>query len=237
MKPDARAHYERGLNLYAEKDYAAAIAEFERGYLLDPRREFLFAEAQAKRLAGDCKGAVPLYQQFLSKDPPGLQVDATRMGLARCAEQLAAEAEAAAVARQAPPPAPAVPPPPPPPPPPQPPPPWHRDKLAAALTATGVVGVGVGIGFWLASSNLAGEPQEPFYAGYQDRRERAESRRRIAIVSLTAGAVLAAAAAARYGWLWRRGRRWTVERAMSASASAWLDLDTALPGLVVKGRF
>src|SRR5262245_38585026 len=56
MSPDARAHYDRGLALYQAKDYAGAIREFEVGYAAEPRREFLFAEAQAKRLAGDCVG-------------------------------------------------------------------------------------------------------------------------------------------------------------------------------------
>ena len=40
MSDEARAHYERGLALYGEKDYAGAIRELDAGYVLDPRREF-----------------------------------------------------------------------------------------------------------------------------------------------------------------------------------------------------
>ena len=90
MTDEARAFYERGLRLYADKDYAAAVGEFQAGYAVEPRREFLFAEAQAKRLSGDCAGAVGLYQKFLETQPSPAQVNATQMGLARCAQQMAA---------------------------------------------------------------------------------------------------------------------------------------------------
>jgi tetratricopeptide (TPR) repeat protein len=89
MTGEARAHYDRGLALYAAKDYGAAIQELEAGYALDPRREFLFAEAQAQRLAGDCQRAVPLYQRFLTSEPSPLQASAAQVGLARCAQQMA----------------------------------------------------------------------------------------------------------------------------------------------------
>src|SRR5205823_4412560 len=74
----------------AEKDYGAALAELRAGYALDARREFLFAEAQALRLGGDCKSAVPLYQQFLKSGPEDVQVNATHIALGRCAAQMAA---------------------------------------------------------------------------------------------------------------------------------------------------
>jgi tetratricopeptide (TPR) repeat protein len=84
MSEEARVHYDRGLAFYGAKDYRAAFAELEAGYAVDPRREFLFAEAQAQRLAGDCQRAVPLYQRFLATDPSPVQVNAAQVGLARC---------------------------------------------------------------------------------------------------------------------------------------------------------
>ena len=66
MRPAAQALYDRALTRFGTRDYAAAIGDLEAGFALDPRREFLFAEAQAKRLGGDCRGAVVLYQRFLT---------------------------------------------------------------------------------------------------------------------------------------------------------------------------
>ncbi|MES1157862.1 MAG: hypothetical protein ABUL67_02060, partial [Haliangium ochraceum] len=51
MDPAAKDHYDRGLRLYADRDFASAVGELEIGYGIDPRREFLFAQAQALRLA------------------------------------------------------------------------------------------------------------------------------------------------------------------------------------------
>src|SRR5579862_8300035 len=91
MQPEARALYDRGLAAYQAKDYPTAIRAFEAGFALEPRREFLFANAQARRLAGDCRGAVPLYQRFLEMGPPPVQASATQIALARCAQQMAVE--------------------------------------------------------------------------------------------------------------------------------------------------
>ena len=151
MRPEAAALFTRGLERFATRDYAAAVADLEAGYAIDPRREFLFAEGQAKRLAGDCKGAVALYQRFLATNPTGVQANATQMALGRCAQHLADHPEVVVVQppRQ-------------PPPPPPPPIKWWRDPLGSASPAPGVVGVGVGIGFIAAS-----------YRGAPRRRERA----------------------------------------------------------------
>ena len=86
MRPEAQALYDRGLGRFQTHDYASATADFEAGYAIEPRREFLFAEGQAKRLAGDCKGAVALYQRFLTTNPPpgpGGTRPTSRSGVAR----------------------------------------------------------------------------------------------------------------------------------------------------------
>jgi len=112
MRPEAAALYTSGLERFAARDYAGAIADLEAGYAIEPRREFLFAEGQAKRLAGDCKGAVALYQRFLATNPSPVQANATQMALGRCAQHLADHPDIVVVE----PPKPLPPPPPPPPP-------------------------------------------------------------------------------------------------------------------------
>jgi tetratricopeptide (TPR) repeat protein len=192
MKPDARALYGRGLAFYQSKDYANAIVAFEAGFALEPRREFLFANAQARRLAGDCRGAVPLYQRFLEMTPPAVQASATHLGLSRCAQQMAAERPPAAPPVVVAPIAPRAPPPPPP--------PWTHDRWGAALLGAGVVGLAVGGGFLAASFAALPSANASAYAGYSASRATAESRHAIAVIGLVGGGALAAAGVARYAW-------------------------------------
>ena len=198
MTADARAHYDRGLALYAEKDYPGAIAELQAGYALDPRREFLFAEAQARRLSGDCKNAVPLYQSFLASGPDEVQVNATHIALGRCAAQMASAPPPAPDPRRAssppalalparPPATPATPP------------PWFQDLAGGALLGAGVVGIATGtiamVGMASARDDARGSLIYQDYARHWDT---ARSRERIAIIGFAAGAALTGAAIIRY---------------------------------------
>lgn len=199
MKPEARALYDQGLALFQAKDYAGAIRVLERGFALEPRREFLFTNAQARRLSGDCRGAVPLYQRFLEMSPPPVQASATHIALARCAQQLAATPTAPVVPilpRPAPPPPPSA--------------PWWHDRAGAALLGAGIVGLGVGTGFLVASFSArpaddAGEAGAP-YDDFSQRAAKADQRLTIAVVSLAAGGALAAGGIARYAWVRHRAR-------------------------------
>ena len=221
MGAEARAHYDRGLALFQAKDYAGATRELEAGYALEPRREFLFAEAQARRLAGDCRAAVPLYQRFLASGPPAVQVNATHIALGRCAQQLAAREEPRAAA----PPAPATSLPTAPHPPAPPPPPWTHDRLGAALLGAGVAGLGVGAGFLAAS--YAARTATDTLPEYQHQRALAESRLTVSVVSLIGGGALAAASVARYA---------VVRRRQSQRLS--ISVISVVPGgLLVGGRF
>jgi len=94
---EAEAAYVRGLGHYAARDFHRAIAELEGAFALDPRPEFLFAEAQAFRLDGDCPRALELYHRFLATRPPPLQVQATQLGLDRCAAAASTRAASASV--------------------------------------------------------------------------------------------------------------------------------------------
>ena len=189
MHPAAQALYDRALNEFSAHDYGGAIRDSEAGYAIDPRRDFLFMEAQAKRLAGDCRSAVALYQQFLTTAPPQLQVDATHIALSRCAQELASR-----------PPLVLVTPPPAPPPRPHPTPPrWWRDPWGLSLSAAAVVALGVGVGWFVAAEVARSDaPGAANYADYSARWSVAESRRDVALVAWIVGGTALVAAGARF---------------------------------------
>ncbi len=189
MHPAAQALYDRALAEFSARDYAAAIRDTEAGYAIDARREFLFTEAQAKRLAGDCRGAVGLYQRFLTTQPPQVQVDATHIALSRCAQELASRPPLVVVAPPA-----AVPPPP------RPAPPrWWRDPWGLSLSAAGVVALGIAAGWFVAAEAARGDAQgADTYADFRPRWSTAESRRDVAVVALAAGGAALIAAGARF---------------------------------------
>ena len=87
-----RAHtaFEQGLVHYVAHDFETAVASFEAAFALDPRPEYLFAAAQALRLKGDCPQAVRVYRRFLETHPSAVQIQATKLGLDRCAFPTAA---------------------------------------------------------------------------------------------------------------------------------------------------
>jgi tetratricopeptide (TPR) repeat protein len=189
MSADARAHYDRGLARYADKDYPAAIAELQAGYALEPRREFLFVEAQARRLSGDCKNAVPLYQRFLTSGPDDVQVNATHIALGRCAAQMASAPRATApLVATVPRPAPA------------PPPPWYQDVAGGALLGAGLLGIAGGAVFTVGSFSARDDANQrsSTYEEYARHWDTARSRERIAIIGFAAGAALTGAAIVRY---------------------------------------
>ena len=188
MHPAAQALYDRALKKFETHDYAAAIGDLEEGFALDPRREFLFAEAQAKRLGGDCRGAVVLYQRFLTTKPPALQIDATQIALARCAQELAKKPEVVIMTPPAAPPAP-----------PPAPPRWSRDPWGLGLTSVGVVALGIGIGYLVAAENARSDAENaPTYAAYVSHWSTAGARLDVAIGALAIGAALTATGVARF---------------------------------------
>jgi hypothetical protein len=200
MHPAAQALYDRALKGFETRDYTAAIRDLEAGFALDPRREFLFAEAQAKRLSGDCRGAVVLYQRFLTTNPPAVQIDATHIALARCAQELAKKPEVVIVT-----------PPPPTPPPPPAPPRWTHDPWGLGLTGAGVAAVGVGIGFLVAAELARGDAEAaPIYPGYISQWSTASARLDVAVGAFVIGGALLAAGVGRFVLVRRHAREGTV---------------------------
>jgi tetratricopeptide (TPR) repeat protein len=199
MRPEAKVRYDEAMGLYAAHQYRAAIAAFEAAYALDPRREILFGQAQATRLAGDCPAALPLYDRFLATGPPPQQVEATRIAVARCQSAPAVPSRT---------PAPAVIATPPPPPPPR----WYNDRVGGALVGAGLVGVGAGVAL-IASARSADDQARAVKDRYDTAvglRDRAERRWGWGLGALITGSVLIAAGAGRYVWVGLHPRGATV---------------------------
>lgn len=214
MPPEAARLYARGLERYTARDYAGAIADLEAGYKIEPRREFLFAEGQAKRLAGDCKGAVALYQRFLATQPPAVQAHATQIALGRCAQHMADHPEIVVVQ--------------PPRPPPPPPPKWWRDPWGLGFSGAGVAAIGVGVGFIAASYSARDDAAgAPALGPYNGRWSTAESRWRVGVGTLALGAALTAVGVTRFVLVGRQAREARKQIVVSAGAG----------GLQVGGAF
>lgn len=180
ISPPALAELERGEQHFRDKDYAAAIESFDRGYAIDPQPIFLYDKAQALRLSGDCVAAIESYDDFLAADPPADEAARAKQNLDNCKAKLAA-AKPAAPPKPAPPakaaavdddsdeavssdddeaaplertkdPAPAVK-------------PlavtatetqaWWHDHLGVGLMTTGVIALGISAGFAVAAKNAA----------------------------------------------------------------------------------
>jgi hypothetical protein len=188
----ARAHHQAGLARYAARDFAAAAREFAAAYALDPRRESLFAEAQATRLGGDCTTATRLYRDFLATAPPQQQVEATTLALARCEAPAAVvplvppvtrapAASLLAPAARA---------------------PWWRDQPGLLLSGGAALGFAVAGGFLAAALHADGQAGEAGgYRTYDERRQVAEDRARWAGRAALAGLALAAGAGGRFLWV------------------------------------
>ena len=202
----AAAYLERGLELFAEKSYEAAIEAFLAGFELEPRPEFLFAAAQAERLSGDCRSALVYYRRYLELGPGDAQTGAAEVQIDRCERALSSapggevdespieESDDSALAEPAAPPAAPLPPPSPPPPS-----PWYRDPWGGGFLLVGVAGAGAGGFFWSESraaiddASLADSYDD--YVGDIDSAVRMRNR---AWVGAGVGAAALAAAALRF---------------------------------------
>jgi hypothetical protein len=67
-QPRAEDLYAEGKTAYDRADYAVAIAKWQASYDLSKEAGLLFNLAQARRLAGDCIGAIATYRRFDTED-------------------------------------------------------------------------------------------------------------------------------------------------------------------------
>jgi len=221
MRPEARAHYDRGLKLYQRHAYDDAIAELRAGLAIDPQPEILYALGQAERRRGHCDRAVEYYQSCLAlvKDPAAIA--AVKVQIERCNVQQGDTKEEAAdlpgpdpFAASAPPPSPQPAPTPTPPAPalqapaPMPPPTttavapspprahrWQRDALGLSLVGVGVAAAATGGAlFGVAESRLVDAADS--YQQYADARN-APTLRAVGIGGLALGGALVVAGVVR----------------------------------------
>lgn len=182
--------------LIREGDYAGAAAAFERRYDETGDPALLFGQAQALRRAGDCRGAIPVFERFVATDPPQADVDAADAAIAACREIIGASA---AAHDEPPPPSPA-------PPRPTPPPPWYADRTGAVLVGVGAVIAVVGAGLFGASyTRLDDRPASE--ADYQGRRRAVHPMWGSGLGLLTAGGALVIGGAIRWGVVARKRAR------------------------------
>jgi hypothetical protein len=78
---EARAHFERGVTLYDETDYQAALVEFKRAYAIAPTWQVLFNIGQAYFQVRNYAEALATLHRFI--DEGGDQIPAERQTLVR----------------------------------------------------------------------------------------------------------------------------------------------------------
>lgn len=198
---EADRHLRRGLEHYQHRDYQRAIREFHAGYAIAPRREFLFALAQAERLSGDCRSAIIYYRQFLSRNPPKRQETAAFEQIEHCQKALAEGPGAVDRPATAPKPQPAVQRP-------VDPPPlaaaparrhWYADGPGDALLGGGIA-LAAGSVVMLLSANVAAADARSAstYAQFDQRTSAVTTRRHLAIGFAIAGALALSGATYRF---------------------------------------
>jgi tetratricopeptide (TPR) repeat protein len=78
----ARDHYDKGKQLAADGQYAAAYGEFSAGYDASPRALFLFNMAECQRQLGNAQRAREFYDRFIAASPNDALVPTARARLA-----------------------------------------------------------------------------------------------------------------------------------------------------------
>lgn len=67
--PTPERLYAEGQEAYDRADYTTAISKWQAAYDASHEGDLFFNIAQAKRLAGDCAGALAAYKSFIAADP------------------------------------------------------------------------------------------------------------------------------------------------------------------------
>jgi len=67
----ASAHFQRGVALYGEADYRAALVEFKRAYAIAPNVGVLYNVGETQFQLQDYAGALTTFERFVADSPPG----------------------------------------------------------------------------------------------------------------------------------------------------------------------
>ena len=178
MSDDAKHLLDHGQELFLAHDYTGAIAAYDAGFALDPHPDFLYAKAQAQRLAGDCAGAIQSYQGFLASSPPDAEAKIARFNIDRCQTDLPARGAGATVYRGV---------------------PWYHDTLGDVLAGAAVVGVGVGVTYlFVADHHVDNANDADDVDEYVYERDLAHHDRAIGAAVTVVGGALAVGAILRY---------------------------------------
>lgn len=228
---EAKAHLERGSELFKNGEFDAAIEEYRKGYAKEEDPVFLYAWAQAELRQEHCTPAVKLYKKYLETNPPEASAEAARSGILECADKLTdddtpapstgpttAPSEPAVETDDAP-----VD---------EPKPPrekrWSRDPLAASLTAVGIAGVGAGVG--VLAAGIVEKNKAPATYGEFDTQQ-ARARR----MQIAGGVVLGVGAAVLVGGIVRFAILGSRAKKQRNGITAMLGRETV--GVVLSGRF
>jgi len=217
----------RGIELYKAGKYADAAAALAKAYDADAKPETLFALAQAERLAGDCKSAVPHYRKVLDQVSDLNVAKLVQAQLSQCATDEPAKVEPTKVEPVKVEPAKV-----------EPPPPQivtktvvrevrRTDQLSTSMFATGTLCLGGAAGLVVAALGSQSAADTAFTQGDYNRFEnRLAAERAAAIVTAAVGVTLITVATVR--WV-RAGNRAKADVAIVPTSSGG--------ALVVGGRF
>jgi hypothetical protein len=68
---EAGKHFQRGVSLYGEADYRAALVEFKRAYVLAPNAAVLYNVGETEYQLQDYAGALATFRRYLAEAGPG----------------------------------------------------------------------------------------------------------------------------------------------------------------------
>src|SRR5262245_44194747 len=80
----AHEHFTRAQRMFESQQYEKAAEELQQAYVLAPKAEYLYALAQAFRLAGNCPRAIRAYEQYLKANPSKADAQKARSNIERC---------------------------------------------------------------------------------------------------------------------------------------------------------
>lgn len=179
----ARLHFQAGEKLYLLGRYEDALREFQDGYSLAPKPEFLLNLGQVHRKLGNRREAIAMFEKFLlSTSPDDSRRGAVEDVLAELRAEVATQPEQVSQMKIVVVPAPAR--------------HWYQDWVGDTLTGIGAVSLGVGTGLFVSANATIGNADQDL-DHYLDARD-ARSTRTIGLSLLGAGTAFVIAGVIRY---------------------------------------
>lgn len=77
-------HFAAAVEAWEARRWPEAAEAFARAYAIEPKPQYVFARAQALRLADDCSGAIKAYRAFIDLAPPPAAIDEARGYIVAC---------------------------------------------------------------------------------------------------------------------------------------------------------